>query len=606
MSRRTSNNTGKRQKSKTDANHLPAHIGEGFQRELVQLVDYLALHGGFREEYLREQLLTKYCDSTTTPSNVRKLNAILKWLGTERRNARTNQRLYLESANFSWGSSDEVLCHARKIIEEVLGSVGNFLPKLGRAVHTNGASTRVARSVVAAALKCTGEAEVTRTAHMHYLRAFNDAPRMPPCVEVVSSKLFTVPKNSEIDRVACKEPEANLLLQASVGAHIRRRLKKFGIDLRDQTRNQVLAQKASYGELRSVPLATIDLSSASDSLTRQLICNLLPVEWFVLLDDIRSHNVFVDYKDCFKGNEMRLEPETLHLEMFSSMGNGFTFELESLIFWALTRAVCRCTRTKGIISVYGDDIICPSKAVHPLVQLFGFCGFIVNQSKSYWTGTFRESCGKHYDYGSDVTPFYIRGPVRTKTDIIRLLNQLLKWDTVNFDGSTYAKSMYTKEIVDFHRRWSQVIPSKLHGGVDVEDITALVTGDRPRYRLARTKVTVERDEDGALTHWFMVTDLRSETQRGYFSVLSEEDGTVSLDDYNVFKKTEFDTKGTVEWYKEADLQVCFSVDNEEDGTWRYEKVPSYACKGSNFFYGKTTDWEPYGFSEESGAIPIAD
>jgi hypothetical protein len=117
--------------------------------------------------------------------------------------------------------------------------------------------------------------------------------------------LFTVPKSSEIDRVACKEPEVNMFMQRSVGAHIRRRLRRVGVDLNDQTVNQHLAKIAV-----DQGLATIDLSAASDSITEQLVVNWLPPEWFLLLNRLRVHNVDVD--------------GTLHpLQMFSSMGNGF-------------------------------------------------------------------------------------------------------------------------------------------------------------------------------------------------------------------------------------------------------------------------------------------
>jgi len=72
------------------------------------------------------------------------------------------------------------------------------------------------------------------------------------------------------------------------------------------------------------------------------------------------------------------------------MGNGFTFPLETLIFWALTRAVCGSTAT---VSAYGDDIICPSDRAEDVIAVLTEVGFSVNLEKSFWNGPFRESCG---------------------------------------------------------------------------------------------------------------------------------------------------------------------------------------------------------------------
>jgi hypothetical protein len=275
---------------------------------------------------------------------------------------------------------------------------------------------------------------------------------------VMGSVLFTVPKSSTIDRVACKEPEINSFLQRAVGNHIAYRLRRHGIDLSDQTRNQELARTAVRHNL-----ATIDLSSASDSITRGLVYDLLPFEWVSYMDDIRCHYSSVD-------------GETVELQMFSSMGNGFTFELETLIFYALTRAVCELSGVKGRISAYGDDIIAPSRIVPRLVRVFNWYGFTINQKKTHHQGHFRESCGLHVYKGIDVTPFYIRGPVVEMTDLIRLLNRLLEWSGRGWGFITDSS------VSEFHRRWSKLVPEALWGGSDPDDITSLVTGHSPRSR----------------------------------------------------------------------------------------------------------------------------
>lgn len=463
---------------KRDHDYLPAHIGDSFQSELVQLVTELSQTEGFKGAYLRDELLSKYVDNTTTPANVRRQAAIHKWKLAEERNQQTNLRLLLGDEDFGWTTSDRLIFKAREVISSILGETP---PEdiLSSGTHTFGASTRIGRGPQAAFFKHVGKAHVTTAASGLFCLAYQNSLMATQELELQeSSVMFTVPKSSEIDRVACKEPEINMLLQRCVGSFIRKRLKtRANISLNDQRINQRLARDAYHDSL-----ATIDLSSASDSITRQLVVSLLPVDWWFLLDRIRVHTTIID-------------GEIHELEMFSSMGNGFTFELESLLFYALMRAICWASGTKGRISVFGDDLIMPSSIAARFARVMSWFGFIVNTKKSHWTGGFRESCGEHYHYGRTVTPFYLRAPVRKKSDIIRLLNRLLVWDGHLF------QMLVTSSVITFHRKWSKVIPSSLHGGIDPERIDSLVTGTHPRKRLLWEGRDLDRHEQGAYRYW---------------------------------------------------------------------------------------------------------
>jgi len=206
-------------------------------------------------------------------------------------------------------------------------------------------------------------------------------------VVVHDGRLDFVPKNAKTYRSTVTEPVLNGLFQLGVGDYLFDRLKRAGLNLRDQTRNQNLARIGSLDG----KLATIDLSSASDMVAKELVYHLLPLDWADFL--ARGRSGHVTYK------KLRLT-----LEKFSSMGNGYTFPLESLIFWALTSSVC--DDFEGEVTVYGDDIICPSDAYGSVTELLIACGFVVNGKKSYHTGPFRESCGKDYYRGFDVRPYF--------------------------------------------------------------------------------------------------------------------------------------------------------------------------------------------------------
>lgn len=226
------------------------------------------------------------------------------------------------------------------------------------------------------------------------------------------SRIITVPKNAKTDRVIAIEPDLNMYIQKGLGGLIRHRLRAAGLDLDTAFEdNHRLAKVGSMDQ----SYATIDLKAASDTISKNLVEFLMPADWFSALDSARS--------------KMSVLPcgTWVGLNKFSSMGNGFTFELESLIFWALCTAVMSATKTKGHISVFGDDIIVPTKVFNDVREILSHCGFTVNEKKTFRDGPFRESCGKHYFDGYDVTPFYLKKEESTVLTVIQALNRAKEW-----------------------------------------------------------------------------------------------------------------------------------------------------------------------------------
>ena len=230
---------------------------------------------------------------------------------------------------------------------------------------------------------------------------------------VRGNEIVFVPKNAKTDRTIAIEPHVNSYLQKGFGSYIRRRLMRFaGIDLNNQSVNQRLALQGSlYGDL-----ATIDLSGASDTISLELVRYLLPDQWFALLDSIRS-----------KQGSLRGSGSWFLYEKFSSMGNGFTFELESLIFWALCRAVVDEVDEAGTVSVYGDDLIIPVGSYDLLAKVIDFAGFRVNAAKSYHSGPFRESCGKDYYLGNEVRPIFLKDNISHVEALYKLANGIRRY-----------------------------------------------------------------------------------------------------------------------------------------------------------------------------------
>jgi hypothetical protein len=333
--------------------------------------------------------------------------------------------------------------------------------------------------------KFSGQADTTVEASAFVDIIYREAPLLRQygsfdyLQDVEGSVLFTVPKKTDIDRCACKEPDLNMYLQKGVGSHIRKRLRRFGINLNDQRVNRALAARGAQDD----SLATLDLSSASDTITIGCVKALLPTEWFLYLNDIRSHKVLVD------GVYHRME-------MFSSMGNGFTFELESLIFWALVRTTLYFEGISGVVSVYGDDIICPSSGADMVSWVLHEFGFAVNLEKSFITGPFRESCGGHYHHHEDVTPFYLKRKATHLTDVIRVANQLRRW--------ALADPLRQYLVPSTYNMWTNLasyIPRDLWGGYDLESDTSLVSPHIPNKQLVRLSDKKKEPEIGSYLHW---------------------------------------------------------------------------------------------------------
>ena len=113
------------------------------------------------------------------------------------------------------------------------------------------------------------------------------------------------------------------------------------------------------------------------------------------------------------------------------MGNGFTFELQSLIYFGLAVACSELplAQAVGKIGVFGDDVVIPNDSYDRFLKCITFFGMEANMKKTFRTGPFRESCGAHWFNGRCVAPFFIREPF-TKSDprpVIKFINELKNW-----------------------------------------------------------------------------------------------------------------------------------------------------------------------------------
>ncbi len=257
--------------------------------------------------------------------------------------------------------------------------------------------------------------------------------------DVRGGRYTTVPKNATTDRSIIVEPTINSYFQQGLGRMIRSRLKrKVAVDLDDQSTNQRLAHYASIHQ----DIATVDLSNASDLISTRLVEDLFQncPEWYEWLNLTRSREVKIDGK-------------WVRLEKFSSMGNGFTFDLQSLIFYALAWATCVKNGVNPFwVNVFGDDIVIPSIVEEEFKTLFSDCGFCINDAKSFFAGSFRESCGHDYHNGVNVRGVYCYA-LDTWSDVMKLHNRFSEWSVRSHISSVdLRRFLFRSSPADMHYR----------------------------------------------------------------------------------------------------------------------------------------------------------
>jgi len=222
---------------------------------------------------------------------------------------------------------------------------------------------------------------------------------------VHGNRFSTVRKNNEVDRPICVEPLANILTQRRIGNGFRKSLLDYGVDLNELAKlHQIM--------ISNPKVATIDLKNASDRIILLLVKYLFPRRIFDLIEQSRS------------AMTLGLDDEFYVTNKVSSMGNGFTFELMSLILLAL------CKSHTSECSVFGDDIIVPNEVASSVVDDLQHAGLIVNVNKTHINDTYRESCGAHFLDGYGYVESYDFRYPESIGDVITTWNKLVRLSTL--------------------------------------------------------------------------------------------------------------------------------------------------------------------------------
>jgi len=401
-------------------------IGAAEWEQLVNLscspLDYLTADG-YRADAIATDLLRK-CENLPWSDPLREKKTFAKWLDAEKQCFLTNRRLDRFLHNHQLVPEDaplfEFLECARLYVRDTLGKLPDAIePALGPGTtFTN----RQDRSTVLD--KFTSESALTADTWpflSDWAQTAWGRSRLIDPIVVRGNRLGFVPKTALIKRPIGVEPGINVFYQKAYGRLLKQRLKRSGLDIPTlQPKHRQLAREASVSE----HLATIDLSSASDTVSRVLVEFLLPADWFFALDSLRSTHTLIP-KGFISSSE-----RWVRLEKFSSMGNCFTFELETLIFSALVHSVLKLTgrpHEAGVdYSIYGDDILVETSSAPLVVKALNFSGFTTNNRKTFVSGPFRESCGGDFFSGVDVRPHYLEELPHEPMQYIAMANALYR------------------------------------------------------------------------------------------------------------------------------------------------------------------------------------
>ena len=252
-------------------------------------------------------------------------------------------------------------------------------------------------------------------------------------------RVVHVPKTAETPRIIAIEPTCMQYMQQAVAGSLKEEVDKSFlsalIGTTFQEPNQLLALEGSI----TGNLATLDLSEASDRVSNLLVKRLF--------------GPFPDLDDLVQASRsLRADVEghgVVPLSRFASMGSALTFPVETMVFFIVTlmgiqsargtrfTRLTQISELLGQVRIYGDDIVVPVDTVSSVVMYLELFGFKVNRHKSFWMGKFRESCGKEYYAGDDVTICRVR---RVHPSDLNDVNEMIS--VVDFRNQAYERGLW--------------------------------------------------------------------------------------------------------------------------------------------------------------------
>lgn len=268
--------------------------------------------------------------------------------------------------------------------------------------------------------------------------------------DVIQAKLIAVPKDSRGPRLICVHPAEAIWIQQGLRRELERAISLHRYSMGPWPRNhvhfddQTVNGKIALLSSRSRRYATIDMKEASDRISEPLVQILFgrKYRWF-------GCSRAQEYKRPRFGN---LPEEVDYIYSYAPMGNATTFPVQSLVFWSICVASLQRLgfHQPGAVFVFGDDIIIPSEVAEEVIYDLESFGLLVNRTKSFWRGAFRESCGVDAFNGVNVTP--VRWKTTVDADHLTGLQALsdiaMRLRLAGYDDASHTAYQYVRSKLD--------------------------------------------------------------------------------------------------------------------------------------------------------------
>lgn len=312
-------------------------------------------------------------------------------------------------------------------------------------------------------------------------------------------RVVDVPKTLKTPRIIAIEPAAMQYVQQGYLEAIMKEFRKDDnsrnfVCFDSQEPNQSLALEGS----RDGTLATLDLKEASDRVSGLHVRTML-ARYPLLQEGVWA---------C-RSTKADVSGKIINLAKFASMGSALCFPMEAMVFCTLvfvgiSRSLNKPLTEKDIksfygkVRVYGDDIIVPVEYASSVVHTLHQHGLVVNTTKSFWNGKFRESCGKDYYSGHDVSVVkagkVLPSQRRDALEIVswsELRNRLAKAKWVEYSRSIAYLDNYIGGLVPYpyvaenaailgRIEPSSVIAEKFHSTLHIPLVKGVMLVGRPR------------------------------------------------------------------------------------------------------------------------------
>jgi hypothetical protein len=262
-------------------------------------------------------------------------------------------------------------------------------------------------------------------------------------------RVISVPKTLKTPRIIGIEPTCMQYVQQAIAEKLVGSLERDDIcsnfiGFQDQIPNQEMAKDGSSNGT----LATLDLSEASDRVSNQHV-RYLTGYWTHLHDGIQA---------CRSRKADLPGYGVVRIAKFASMGSALTFPLEAMVFLTIIfMAIEKERKTPlsrnnlyeyfGKVRVYGDDIVVPVEMVDSVVSRLSTFGYKVNAGKSFWTGRFRESCGKEYYDGHDVSVVKVREMLPTRRQHVQEIVSTVSLRNQMYFAGNWATAKLLDELL---------------------------------------------------------------------------------------------------------------------------------------------------------------